>query len=602
MNKTPPPVWRPEFNKLRKTPPLPPDRRAVSSGPVELQRKSLNLESLSTRRNLPVSKPPTSLANRSKPLPPPKCKPDSPSSNAIFNPQRGGGGMFGVKNDPKFQHKLHEKRQELYGASAHKDSLNRGRSFSMGGGEEYYESVLFTVDDVEHEENAEHTPQLPPKTETMLREQQQLSPPPPPLPSRDIAPSSTGYKQQPLPSRDITPSSTGYKQQRVTMSPSRQMSPLHQVHEASSRLQPLPSPQHRGKGTTTSTSPPPLPSRELLNPHLPSYDPSLVPDSNEEAPPPVPLRQSSNRPQPITSFPQATLSPQKRRNSLPPSPTPIKNDRFKQLGTHKGEILEPQSFTHALAQIVSSFPKSPSRSSKPPQPLVESAEVYDDVTPQQQPYVREMYDDTQNLSTGIDGCSIAPIIVHQNSSSPSRVQQKPTWTQSNPQPGPIPQPRSRNQQRDRSPVAPKSTEMSPRQSRQNRVNNAPPLPPNKPQLPDPSATRVNVGRRVHGQHFQAPSNPGGRGPTEGQGQNKPKPMVSKKPPVTRKPPPAKTTNKPLVSRKPPPPTQPKPTKNIPDSTNSSPSHPSSVNPPFSLATRHKPKPMVPKKPITSISS
>jgi hypothetical protein len=244
MNKQPPPVWRPETEAIL-APPLPPCRRAVSSEPEEALK-------------IVAAREPRGGGGR--PVPPPKPR---SSLDVAFSP---GKDMFGIKDNPKFKQKLHEKRQELYGDC-------RQRSMSMGEGEdltqENYETVLYTSDDLD-------VPKLPPRT---------------------IAPHGNG-----LFTRKVN---SGNGATKLCLS---QTSPRHDL--------------------TSPTSPPPLPSRELLDPTLPSF---VAPPTIQQAemPPPVPVRDTSKTRPPLPYI--RVGSSEKRRRSLPTSPNPKVVDRSKPL-------------------------------------------------------------------------------------------------------------------------------------------------------------------------------------------------------------------------------------------------------------------------------
>lgn len=513
MNKHPPPVWRPEIDDgvQNPPPPLPPNRRERSSEPEEQLRRVLESESS------PVRKPRLPKAvhlspSRSKPLPPPKPKPDSASDISFCPKSVPGGGIFNFKNDPKFQSKLQEKRQELYGDT---NDLSRGRSLSMGEGEEFYESVLFTVDD-----SSDLPPKLPPKTDTMKRE-------------------TSG-----LPKRPITPQHTPSR--NATLAHLLQRSPPHsKSHEHI--IQP-----------SGASTPPPLPSRELVDPSLPPYgtfglSPARShlsnastyrgsPDSatyeepknplDSEEPPPVPVRLTSNRPSPSSEL---LSGHERRRNSLP-SPTPVPTrDYRKQLPLPDAHSMcESRLFTQALAGVLSSSPSdsTPVQPPRPPPPLEhKESEVYDDVgSPSQLNSTEEVvYEDIEPgplvLSKSLDDLSfsasyddVIPATRPQQTHNPTRPQPKATGhtqaqrnavlpnrgqqqraisphTQGNSllprgQRAMSPQaqgnsllPVARTQQRDTSPQA---QSVNTRQVlKSSQVSGGPPLPPNKPKSTEP---------------------------------------------------------------------------------------------------------------------
>ena len=493
MNKNPPPVWRPKAETLRK-PPLPPDRRSASPNLQDQNRKSLDLDDRRGKK-LPVPKP-----GQMKPRPPPKPRPGD--DRRPLSPADGCVGFL-VKDDPKFKRKLQEKREELYGGNG----MSRLRSMSMGEGEEFYECVLYTVDDAVAYEKSVDTkpPQLYPKTQSMLRDTRTGSPPPPPLPSRDPAPLtlhtrnhlhvSLAQGRQGSPSRQVQHGGSRQNsplRQPCQVSPgSKHGSPLHQAQP-----KPLPSsPRHR---SSTPTSPPPLPSRELLDPTLPSYTmpPALLRDAplvplREETPPPVPLRQSSHHAH-LVSPPLGRTSPPsphgRRRNSLPsPSHTPA--NRFQQPGSHTL--------------------KSPTKTVKSPPLLKQEAtelEFYEDVNPDSMEgyedvnpdnyEMEETYDDvefgdglSQSFSSRLE---MIPVPVKKPATSPSRGQQKQPAFPSKPgvrEAAPFlenattaPHTRTRREPphaRAR-PQVPEST------------GAAPPLPPNKPRDPIPPLLHSKV--------------------------------------------------------------------------------------------------------------
>ena len=384
MNKHPPPVWKPKGGTLQTPPPLPPDRRAVSSEPEERPKAS----------KAQLRRPPLGVPlspNRSKPLPPPKPKtslPGSPGENFPASPMKD---LFGIRDNPKFKHMLHEKRQELYGDS-------RGRSFSTGDEQECYDEVTFAADDP-----------------NSTGETVQKSSRPPSLPNRDHAPPRTRLEPHPLPK-------TG----------------SHPLHSSKT------SPQHQGQsGDSTPTSPPPLPSRELVNPAMPSFSSGVFKEaatSPDPEAPPVPLRESSRR---THAVPPAHDRHSKRRNSLPSpnhSPTPFSDRAFLPLPTAQ----RPGKAAHAaLANILSKpvrntssspqhrlfkpLPKPhPPTASKPLRPTTskplpptmppeESLEGYEDVNPDQ--YIDdEVYDD---VIAGPVSPPPAPPSLNHDTTSPS---------------------------------------------------------------------------------------------------------------------------------------------------------------------------------------
>ena len=374
MNKNPPPVWRPEVDNLRK-PPLPPNRRAVSSEPEDFNR-----------RGQPMSKSPLSSPARRGPMPPPKPKQDQVVSPKLVG---GFGGLLGIKDDPKFKRKLQEKREEIYGGG--NAPIHHTRSMSMGEGEEFYESVLYTADDAgayEKEEFEGPPPRLLPKTDSMRKEVGLLerSPPPPPLPSREVM---------------ATSSSTGDM--------TRRNGPTRANKHPSPRHPAQVSPRHHSDGSTPNT-PPPLPSRELVNPSLPPFSlPASFASCQElEAPPPVPSRNHSSE----TLRSGQPLSPSKW-NTLPMSPSHRVPTAFQLPNDHRSSDQQP--FSRQLAQILT---KSPGKQSPKSPPLarqgeIDSQEGYEDVQPPDE-NLEETYDD------------IAPVSAGNN----SRISQRHTLTES----------------------------------------------------------------------------------------------------------------------------------------------------------------------------
>lgn len=582
MNKRPPPIWRPDVEE-RLAPPLPPNRRAISSEPEERLRVLLD-------KNRPQL-----------PIPPPK---PPKSSGAAFSPSRGSGqDLFGIKDNPLFKQKLQEKRQALYGDS-------RQRSLSMGEGEdlahECYESVLYTVDDNVEEE----VPKLPPRTEILRNE----------CLSQLFARKGAGG---------------GIHHGRPPSMP----------ESRSART----SPRHGVISPTTPTSPPPLPSRELLDPTLPSYRGSPQPPPmtrDEEVPPPVPLRDSSKQ-APYLSFQE---SMEKRRNS---SPTSTRIDRSKPLPLPVYKELEPPP----QPQHSSSHPRDirnrlhPQDRALPPTPpelthmqerklnldykqeralphqegAVDTEQlelVYDDVVPGcQSPNEKETYDASsppiqQSFATdpwalpqksNVAALPPRPAMRQQKETSPMSngllpQQQVPKWQKEAASPirkvssEPSPQPKW---QKDVPPMRELTNELLSQQ----RASKNPPLPPSKPKIAD-----IAPGSRGQGTV--------GNGVAGDQSSIKSKPQVARKPPPPKKPVGlAAKKPPPPVSKKPP--TQPKPAK-IPSSTGASPPSakpplPAATKPPQATQTssakplppqilRHKPKPVVPKKPIIPLCS
>ena len=581
MNKCPPPIWRPEIEE-RLAPPLPPNRRAVSSEPDDRLKVLLD-----------ASRPQLLDFSHRRPVPPPKPQ---RSSGAAFSPSRGSGqDLFGIKDNPMFKQKLQQKRQELYGDSRHMRSLSMGEGEDLA--QECYESVLYTVDDTRKED----VPKLPPRTE-LLRNECLL---------QLFAQKGTGGSG----------SSHGHPPSMPESRSARISSPI------------------------TPTSPPPLPSRELLDPMLPSYRGSPQPPpttQDEEVPPPVPLRDSSKQPPPL---PHVRLPESERRNSLPSSQTP-RIDRSKPLplplelppplphtllsssspshllrdikGRSQDRALPPTPPELSRMQEKKPYPGFKPEGARPHTPHQEAGGVgmepqelvYDDIVPgqsnTQSPNEKDTYDDIRPLSP-------PPPAQQRFAADPWTLPPKSNMIALPPKP-------ATGQQKGTSPVSngpllgqqvPKwQKDASPMRQPQQRANKNPPLPPNKPDIAPGSRGLGTVSNGVIGDQSS-------------------KPQVARKPLPPKKPV-ALVTKKPPVSKKPP--TQPKPTstppanppgipcgspsaspRRIPSSTGGS---PPSVRPPVTKprpppsakplpgpqTLGHKPKPIVPKKPIIPLCS
>ena len=601
MNKHPPPIWKPERDKL-KAPPLPPNRRANSSEPEVVSPRHRALLPLSRPQGLQVS--PT----HSKPLPLPKHMGSTGDlSTAVGSMQQVRKDLFGIKDNPVFKRKLEEKRQEIYGGTSH------GRSLSMGEGEdlamESYESVLFTVDD------NMRAPMPPPKTHSMEREL--LSPPPPPLPSREL----------------INPAATHQRPGQLK----ERGSPFHQ---SSGRPQEKVSPGRCSSGSTP-TSPPPLPSRELLDPSRPAFDTTILSSMNllkEEDAPPVPVRLSSHRhgaerpPIPIPSpemekqtrlrlpgqreeavlpgLRQEHRQVRRRRNSLPsPQPSPQHSpqhspalsysggselDRTRRMpipGAGQRSRLEPPHM--AIAQGLSapntrlqpkSMPLPKPKPAKAPQLAAQSpneVEVYDDIT---HPLDQDVYDDVEfNTENTVQHNATPP--AHKDHAAKPKVS-----------------PRCQRREKQNPPLLHKPMVSPVRDT--HLPPSAKPQPPVKPAVkpavtkkPTPPQKPVVAKKPVLAEKPTLAEKPALAGkPTLAE-----KPAPAKRPEiVARKPAVANPSATPPVAapRKPAgPPTPPrryKPTNDSVPSPQSSPLH----HPP----SKHRAKPMVPKKPVPSLCS
>lgn len=595
MNKYPPPIWRPGVERLE--PPLPPPR-AASSEPEDRRKKSQEVESPLLMRRRPggggvrVQRSPGH-----RPLPPPKPKGGSSSDDmamsphgrfsgpggggggggdVLLSPHKAGGGsggdLFGLRNNPMFQRKLQEKRQELYGDT-------RTRSLSMGElAPECYDDVTFTMG--EPDDGCEARP-------------------PKPCPRSDrpqlLAPHSS--KSQ-TPSPRNSPRSTHNSPQHHQTTPHRRQKSM-------------------------PTSPPPLPSRELIDPTMPPFNMSRQhttnADAEEETPPPVPLRESSNR---LPILPART---HERRNSLPSPhhspipppasdrnrvdrtrecPLPVSPPRRKTSGG--GEVGGPgPSFAQTLANVIAS-PNPRTGVTSPPihrthcaplpplpppvgltqdgyedveQPFSGLEEVYDDLVPTRSYSASDdVYDDhiaaplhhTNSHNSVLAACISPPIPDRQRnplvlpprngvgaSISPPQQQQREVLPR-------------RQHQRDSSSPWRQQREGSPGVG---VAVKTPPLPPNKPSV------------------SQKPKPLG------------PKPQVAVKPSIAKKPVvPSKKPVPPVAKKPTPPPAQAKPVHA------GSPPGPTPLHSPPGRAHPIKPlpqprsKPMVPKKPIPPLCS
>lgn len=417
MNKNPPPVWRPGMDTFMRPPLLPPNRPERSSEPNGSAGSS---RILSKSPNFPGGLP----GERRRPLPPPKPQPEKKGLATSLR-TLGGPGMqmpdlFNLKNDPKFKQKLQEKRQEVYGEGG---IVLRGRSISMGEVENMAQVNYESIDDDScgswsrpelrvnslHYDTADNSadnpaeyldfeeslsllssgsaPELPPKTESMKRETSAWSYKPHhqamPIPEREVR----GRSSSPI-RREFTP---------PPPLPSREI-----IHPLPGRSSPLCEP----------TVPPihePIapPIREPIESPPPPNPLSPLP--YEEAPPPIPVRISSNRVRSSSSNPSFTtnsmvLPPQEglekrnvtlARHSSSPSKSGItKQEQLPPTHLHRSHRMEAESnsFTHTLAHILSS-PK-PKRKDKSPLPdppkrelahslhsveFEQSADVYDDI-------------------------------------------------------------------------------------------------------------------------------------------------------------------------------------------------------------------------------
>ncbi len=606
MNKYPPPVWKPEQGTLERPPPLPPNRRVLSSEP-EVIGRIVSEPVIASHRKGALPLPPFVLQvspAHSKPLPPPKSTGNMPSSGSGKSPVRND--MFGIRDNPVFKRKLQEKRQEIYGPASpsHVRSLSEGEELAQ----ESYESVLFTVGD-----NLD-MPTLPPKTASLLRDMQfgsslrsSFSPPPPPLPSREmVRPQATLHSDQ------------GSPLHRSLFMPPDQVSPSRQHHS----------------GSSTPKSPPPLPSRELLDPTRPAFDVCLLSkcnqDQEDEPPPPVPLRHSSNRQGNVPSLPAERppiqLPPKaeeqvkrRRRNSLPsPQPSPRSRstdvsdlDRTRPTplpcAVQRSRLAPPQALAHCLSAPNSrrSSPQLKPKPFKTPPPLTRQEDVgqeefYDDTFPVRSEF-EESYDDNiirqpspthHRYHVDAESNEVTPRTTTRP--SPLKSQERTTPPQNHVVLPPRAAPRAtpRNLSRDKSP------------------KQSPPVP----------LSKLAALRKPH--PLPGPAT------AQGAGKSKPpvKPSVAKKPALTEKPTLAKKpalAEKPSVAKKPPvvtarkpavvptsvtlhptaatrkPPGPPTPPKHYRATGDNGPS-PQSSSP--HLLNKHRTKPMIPKKPVPSLCS
>lgn len=579
MNKHPPPVWKPDRGTLEIPPPLPPNRRAVSSEPEDVSRR---------KGALPH---PQQVSPSRKPLPPPRPMGSTGdvSGGSSGNLQPGRSDMFGIKDNPVFKRKLEEKRQELYGPTTH------GRSLSMGDGEEFtqesYESVLFTVGDTPD------PPALPSKTASMRRNVH--SPSPPPLPSRELV--------RPPP---ITQQSPVSPRQRSPIRPPEPISP---------------------------TLPPPLPSRELLDPTRPSITAllSMGQKEPEEAPPPVPLRQSSNRQRNISSLPPDQLPdilPPKRpppqlpvpgvghgeghnqlirRNSLPSSPTPSDVsdlDRREPIpvpsAANRGR-LEPPPFSQACRSVPNVQPRvrpQPKPKTFRPSPLTRQEvvdELYDDTVPAQESINPHPSSNHHRLPAG-GGLGAQENTPQNRVAPPPRVSPRDLQKERSPKKTP-PVPSSKPAARD--PLPPPPPSHSPAAQRGPK-----PKPPAKPAVPSTKPAIPSAKPTVPARKLVAEKPPLAEKPSLAE-----KPVIAEKPAPPRKPVVA-TRNPAMINlsasspaiaprKSIAPPTAPKRYRPSTDGVPSQDSSPPFLQPaPASLANKHKPKPLLPKKPVASLCS
>ena len=381
MNKNPPPVWKPEVRSRFSPPPLPPSRSERNSD-VDVQTSRGKLHIMSPV--LPQRSP-----DRSRPLPPPKPRPEV-SGSATFSARMQLPSMFNFKNDPKFTKKLEEKRQELYGESG---VIVRGRSISMGEVNGYTQENYASIDDISVK---------PPKLTLRVNSLQYdyAATDEDPLAYLEFESSiSDSNSRAGSPPPEVPPKSDSLQREvwgiRHTPGHSLPLPPLPLRSNKSRSHSPI---QHE------ASTPPPLPSRELsyppcepaLPPNIDNRLPIKTPPPCDDTPPPVPARLSSNRSrfgtEPQSPSHQETESLQQPvfplvRHSSSPSNSLTSDNRPPAMLPQQSLPLT-SNFTQILADIMSS-PRAQRRAksaiiTQTPSPQIHdnyeiSSDVYDDV-------------------------------------------------------------------------------------------------------------------------------------------------------------------------------------------------------------------------------
>jgi len=382
MNKNPPPVWKPEDQNDHNPPPLPPTNKKSWNSDVGALKQRLNI-----RPPIAVLQSP----NHSRPIPPPKPRSDI-SASATLSTGMFPGVLLSFKDDPKFNRKLAEKRQEIYGENG---SVMRGRSISLNKvdnfSQEYYESIdksshhqqphpILRVSSLEYdyaENNSEDQGEYlefdsPPSSGHNSR----ASSLPPDLPPKiDFLQREMLFKKVPL---------------QVPLLPSRaNKTDLTPVNE--------------------DIVPPPLPSRELIDPTREPLLPinlrppiKTSPPSNDAAPP-VPIRISSNRSAPTLTGAQEYMSQQQQRQSLSAKSSPSRSPGNWSPSAGPQQM---QSYLNNLPQLLPGILNSPvtqttrnnlsgGRTPSPPeQEVLQMSDIYDDIQPLPSPTEVEASDNS----------------------------------------------------------------------------------------------------------------------------------------------------------------------------------------------------------------
>ena len=573
MNKHPPPVWHPQDETRQKPPPLPPGRGRLSD-PGMTGKSSLSVDSSKNQR---IS---SSSPKHNRPLPPPKPR------HQISSPK--GLGLDLLKNDPKFKRKLEEKRQEVYGETVFRSvsedySVDSESVLSPDNtmDDEFYESVLYTVDEPVDYETQASVPKLPPKTDSMKKEE-------------------ANWKS-PIPNRCQTPPKMGSDKFQTMVSPTKG-SPIHQRLEENL-------PVSRRRLASTPTSPPPLPSREVICPDPPhsSLLTRKLPIADDEIPPPVPVRQFRDHSPvklrqvlPIHPNSMAQLQ-EERRKSLPsphewsvslatnnrrprrPLPTPPSNFRASAAGLENRSLQE-----HVLSSALR-MQREENLLTLPPKPHLEpdtdsSMEVYEDIKYNSEESrdspTMEVYEDIKyNSEESCDSPTMESPMVpdHQHPVLPAKPRNK------------LPTMESPMVPDHQHPVLPKPRNKPPTMESPMVPDHQHPVLPAKPRNKLPTMESPMIPDH---QHPVLPAKPRNKPPTMESPMvpDHQHPVLPAKPLVTRNKP--SIARKPMLAKKPPPPTPPKPAKGDPENQfKGTPSFKPIASP------RQKRKPAIPKKPV-----
>ncbi len=367
MNKNPPPVWRPEDSNLPAPPPLPPNR------PHGFSELDANTSKLQLRT--PIL--PKQTQDHGIPHPPPKPQSEL-SGSATFSPRMKLPSMFNFKDDPRFNKKLEEKRQELYGSNG---VILRGRSISLNEvddiSQEFYESI-----------NDSHEAKAPLTLRVTSLHDDYSEAIADPIDYLEFESSMSGNNSRAgsLPP-DLPPK---------TDSMQREISGL--MHASPHNSFPLPARVAHPTVRSGHMPPPLLPSREQINPTqepAPSSSVSQQPPSvtdDEDTPPPVPVRLSSNRSYPSLQEPPVFLG----RSRSPDHRPTIAQDQLPQASSNFSQVLTDMLSSNVNRRMESSSPR-PMSSPVDQGDFEISSEIYDDIhavkTPQEEACLSMSYDD-----------------------------------------------------------------------------------------------------------------------------------------------------------------------------------------------------------------